>query len=233
LLSDFVTIYVPDVRGLIRYLERTRVCDLGIREITLMLLDFGACRITITTARSSLCSPRTRRCGKRSRRSEDNSALAGRVGQLTRKVAELEIRLGKSSQNSSLPPSSDTLGKRAEATATVPSGAPKTSEGAGKKASGAENKLVRPVGTCRPVTKVVIHEPEQCSSCGDDLSGASEEGFERRQMFDAPQPTLIYTEHRTVRRRCHCGKATTGGFPPGPRRRRVTARTWAQPRSTC
>ena len=33
-------------------------------------------------------------------------------------------------------------------------------------------------------------------------------------MFDAPQPTLICTEHRAIRRRCHCGKVTTGGFPP-------------------
>ncbi len=60
----------PRSAAWVRHLEHTRACDLGIREITLMLLDFGTCRMTIGTARSSRCSPRTRCCGKRSRRSE-------------------------------------------------------------------------------------------------------------------------------------------------------------------
>ena len=148
---------------------------------------------------------------------EDNSALAGQVGRLTPKVAELETRLGKSSQNSSLPPSSDAPGKRAEATKTR---AERRAEAkrARRQEGRRRGKQVGAPGRNLPPSddpdEVVIHEPEQCSSCGDDLSGASEEGFERRQVFDAPQPTLICTEHRAVRRRCHCGKVTTGGFPP-------------------
>ncbi len=148
---------------------------------------------------------------------EDNGALAGQVGRLTRKVAELETRLGKSSRNSSLPPSSDAPGKRAEATKTR---AERHAEAkrARRQEGRRRGKQVGAPGRNLPLSddpdEVVIHEPEQCSSCGDDLFGASEEGFERRQVFDAPQPTLICTEHRAMRRRCHCGKVTTGGFPP-------------------
>ena len=132
---------------------------------------------------------------------EDNGALAGQVGRLTPKVAELETRLGKSSQNSSLPPSSDAPGKRAEATKTR---AERRAEAkrARRQEGRRRGKQVGAPGRNLPPSddpdEVVIHEPEQCSSCGDDLSGASEEGFERRQVFDAPQPTLICTEHRAV-----------------------------------
>lgn len=139
---------------------------------------------------------------------EDNSALAGQVGRLTPKVAELETRLGKSSQNSSLPPSSDAPGKRAEATKTraerrVEAKRARRQEGRRRgKQVGAPGRNLPPSDD---PDEVVIHEPEQYSSCGDDLSGASEEGFERRQVFDAPQPTLICTEHR----RC-AGGATAG-----------------------
>ena len=80
---------------------------------------------------------------------EDNGALAGQVGRLTRKVVELETRLGKSSHNSSLPPSSTRQENGPKRPRPVPSGTPKKNERAGKKAAGAESKLVLPVGTCR------------------------------------------------------------------------------------
>jgi transposase len=33
-------------------------------------------------------------------------------------------------------------------------------------------------------------------------------------VFDVPDPKLICTEHRSVRRRCRCGTVMAGGFPP-------------------
>jgi transposase len=132
-------------------------------------------------------------------------------------VAELDRRLGKSSRNSSLPPSSDSPGNRAEATKTR---AERRAEE--KRARKAEvrrrGKQVGAPGRNLPASddpdEVVTHEPEQCASCGDDLSGAADEGFESRQVLDAPDPKLICTEHQAVRKGCHCGKVTTGGFPP-------------------
>ena len=61
--------------------------------------------------------------------------------------------------------------------------------------------------------KVVLHEPTSCSSCGEDLGAAGEEGFERRQVFDTPDPIIVSTEHRSVRKRCTCGKLNAGTFP--------------------
>ncbi len=96
-------------------------------------------------------------------------------------------------------PGSDTSGKRAEATKTR---AERRAEAkrARRQEGRRRGKQVGAPGRNLPPSddpdEVVIHEPEQCSSCGHDLSGASEEGFERRQVFDAPQPTLICTKHR-------------------------------------
>ena len=148
---------------------------------------------------------------------EENDALKAQIEEQGLKIAELEKRLGKSAQNSSLPPSSDSPGKRAEATKTRAER--RAEEKRVRKAQvRRRGKQVGAPGQNLPASddpdEVVIHEPEQCSSCGDDLSGASEEGFESRQVFDAPDPQLICTEHRAVRRRCRCGVVTTGGFPP-------------------
>ncbi|MHB1713016.1 MAG: DUF6444 domain-containing protein [Acidimicrobiales bacterium] len=46
------------------------------------------------------------------------ASQAGEIGQLTRKVTELELRLNQGSKNSSFPPSSDKPKERAEATKT-------------------------------------------------------------------------------------------------------------------
>jgi transposase len=61
--------------------------------------------------------------------------------------------------------------------------------------------------------KIVPHVPTSCSSCGEDLSAADEEGFERRQVFDTPDPIILSTEHRSIRKRCRCGKLNAGTFP--------------------
>jgi len=55
-------------------------------------------------------------------------------------------------------------------------------------------------------------------SCGEDLGDVPVEGVERCQAFDMPDPVSITTEHRSVRRRCSCGKLSpgirsTGGCP--------------------
>src|SRR5664279_1209451 len=61
--------------------------------------------------------------------------------------------------------------------------------------------------------ETVDHEPSCCVSCGEDLGDAPVEGIERRQVFDTPDPIIITTEHRSVRRRCPCGTLNRGVFP--------------------
>jgi hypothetical protein len=101
---------------------------------------------------------------------EDNGGLAGQVERLTRKVAELKSHLGKSSLNSSLLSSSDAPGKRAEATKTR---AERRAEAkrARRQQGSRRGKQVGAPGRNLPPNddpdEVVIHEPKQCSSCGD------------------------------------------------------------------
>lgn len=147
----------------------------------------------------------------------EKTALREENERLARKIAELEARLSKSSQNSSMPPSLDSPGKRAEATKIR---AERRAEQ--KRERQAEvrrrGKQVGAPGQNLPVrenpAEIVTHEPGQCSSCEEDLSGAADEGFEARQVFDVPDPKLICTEHRLVRRRCRCETVMAGGFPP-------------------
>ncbi|MGH9029274.1 MAG: IS66 family transposase [Acidimicrobiales bacterium] len=143
----------------------------------------------------------------------ENKELRLQVETLTAKVAELEARLGQSSKNSSLPPSQDTPKSRAE----------RRAEARKKQKEGPRRRGKQPGAPGANLAmrdepdEVVIHEPGQCASCGEDLSDAPEENVERRQVFDTPEPRIICTEHRSVRRRCACGTVGVGTFPPEAR----------------
>jgi transposase len=132
-------------------------------------------------------------------------------------VDELTRRLDKGSKNSSLPPSADSPGHQAEATKTR---AERRAEAKATRRDEVERNRGKQPGapgqnlSMRTVpNETVNHEPGSCISCGEDLAGASVEGFERRQVFDTPDPIIIATEHRSVRRRCSCGKLNKGVFP--------------------
>ena len=125
-------------------------------------------------------------------------ALAGRV-------AELEARLGKNSQNSSKPPSSDGLAKPAPKSLRRASG-----RKPGKQHGGQGSRL-QP----RDVPdEVRVHAPNDCRGCGADLADAPVVGTEVRQVFDLPVIELIAIEHRAQRRECACGVVTRAPFPP-------------------
>jgi transposase len=146
-----------------------------------------------------------------------NASQAEQIERLTRRVAELEQLVNRSSKSSSMPPSSDSPKDRAEATKTrsdrrAAAKAARKDEVARRrgKQPGApgKNLAVRP-----DPDEIVDHEPEMCGSCGEDLAGAVIEGVERRQVNDTPRPVLVCTEHRAVTRRCRCGALTKGVFP--------------------
>lgn len=121
----------------------------------------------------------------------EKTALREENERRARKIAELEARLSKSLQNSSMPPSSDSPGKRAEATKIR---AERRAEQ--KRERQAEvrrrGKQVGTPGQNLPVREnrdeIATHEPGQCSSCGEDLSGAADEGFEAPQGVRRPGP---------------------------------------------
>lgn len=148
---------------------------------------------------------------------QENEALRCEVETLSAKMAELEARLGRSSMNSSLPPSSDSSRSRAERRAAQHE-ATKSKRADAKRARGKQPgspgaTLMRRTDP----TEVVVHEPECCSSCGKDLTDAPAEASAARQVYDTPDPVLLCTERRSVKKRCSCGAVSAGGFPPEAR----------------
>ncbi len=147
----------------------------------------------------------------------ENAALASEVERLTRTVAELTRRLDKGSTNSSMPPSTDSPKQRAEATRTRADRRAEAKEQRKDEVTRRRGKQPGAPGqnlAMRPdPDEIVDHEPTNCESCGDDLATAPIEGFERRQVFDTPCPIVISTEHRSIRKRCTCGKLNAGTFP--------------------
>jgi len=63
--------------------------------------------------------------------------------------------------------------------------------------------------------EVVLYEPHSCGVCGFSLVDASLVQTETRQVADLPSMRLVWTEHRSRRRRCSCGHVTAGVFPQG------------------
>ena len=139
---------------------------------------------------------------------ERDAALADRdrlIVELSTRVTQLEARLGKNSQNSSKPPSSDPFVKPPPRSLRRPSGR-KPGKGAGEAGFRLEP---------RPdPDEVVVHVPGACRGCGGDLSDAPVVGEQARQVFDLPPIELVAIEHRAQQRTCGCGTVTTAAFPP-------------------
>ena len=142
----------------------------------------------------ALLDERDRALGERDR------LIAG----LSTRIDELEARLGKNSQNSSKPPSSDGLAKPPPRSLRGKSG-----RRPGKQPGDPGFRL-----QARPdPDEIRVHAPGVCRSCGADLSGAPVIGEEHRQVFDLPRIELVTIEHRGQRRACRCGAVTTAAFP--------------------
>lgn len=123
-----------------------------------------------------------------------------------KRIAELERRLNRNSQNSSVPPSQDPPDapqrKRPD-----PSG---RSQGAQPGHQGKGRKLL----PAEAVDRVVDHRPRRCD-CGHRFEEGDEVGSPaRHQITDLPKIAVEVTEHRLHRSRCPgCGKATRAELP--------------------
>lgn len=120
------------------------------------------------------------------------------------RVAELEARLGKNSQNSSKPPSSDGFVKPPPRSLRRRSG-----RKPGKQA-GEQGMRLEPVAD---PDRVITHVPDACGRCGRDLAGAPVVADRVRQVFDLPPIRLQVSEHRVQERQCSCGSLTVAPFP--------------------
>lgn len=124
--------------------------------------------------------------------------------ELGRRISLLEARLGKNSQNSSKPPSSDAFVKPPPRSLRRKSGR-KPGKGQGDAGFRLEPRS--------DPDEVRVHAPQICRGCGSGLHDAPVVGEQRRQVFDLPPIELEVIEHRAQRRVCGCGVATTAAFP--------------------
>jgi transposase len=141
------------------------------------------------------------------RMDEQIQQLTARVAKQDERIAELERRLNRNSQNSSVPPSQDPPGAP-ERKRPDPSG---RSQGAQPGHKGKGRKLL----PAEAVDRVIDHWPKRCA-CGHCFAEADEEAGEpaRHQVTELPEIAVAVTEHRLHRRHCPgCGKATRAELP--------------------
>lgn len=140
---------------------------------------------------------------------------------LLAKIAELEARLGKTPENSSLPPSSlhphakPQRGKKK----------PKRKRG-GQKGHKKHERALVPLEQCDAVESL---KPSQCRRCGDELSGEDAQPL-RHQVWELPEIKPHITEYQQHRLTCPCCNTTTcaplpEGVPRGQSGPRLVAFT--------
>ena len=125
------------------------------------------------------------------------------LAQIRERVAELELRLGQNSSNSSKPPSSD--GPHVKpAPPRVPSG----------KRRGGQPGHARHERTRREPTRVIDVRPCTCGRCGWGLEGDDPDPA-WRQVVELPPARPEVTEYRMHTLTCPgCGTATPAEAPP-------------------
>lgn len=122
------------------------------------------------------------------------------------KKENAELRHGKNSGNSHLPPSSDirtqiknmSLRKRS-----------------GNKPGGQDGHEGSTLKMIANPDQVIVHTTNECEECGRDLTFIQGELADRRQVVDIPPITPVYIEHQIVNKKCSCGHVNCGNFPVG------------------
>ena len=128
------------------------------------------------------------------------------IAEQAARIAELERQVGRSSRNSSLPPSREGLDKPPPRSTRTKSG-----RKAGKQPGSAGTTLAQ---VDHP-TKTVKHYRAACGRCAAALDSAVVVGEpERRQVFDVPEPVVEVTEHQMFSLCCAgCGALTRAPAP--------------------
>jgi len=131
---------------------------------------------------------------------------AEQIRVLTKRVAELEAKLGKNPTNSSKPPST-----------THPHAKPAPTQAKSKRQRGGQpghDKHQRPLLASEQCQEVVACLPTTCRRCGKALVGTDPEPL-RHQVWELPEIKPSVTEYQQHRLVCSCGCSTCGPLPPG------------------
>jgi transposase len=133
--------------------------------------------------------------------------MAETIARLERRVTELESRVNKTPQNSSLPPS--TQHPHAKPTPQRQS--------SGKKTGGQPGhpKHERPLVSTEQCQSVIPLKPKTCRRCGEALTGSDPEPL-RHQVWEIPEIKPLVTEYQRHRLVCPCCRTSTcAELPPG------------------
>jgi len=130
-----------------------------------------------------------------------------RIDALETKLTKLEARLGKTPENSSLPPSSQ-----------HPHAKPKPRrKPSGRKRGGQKGhpKHERTLVPPEDVTETITLKPPHCRRCGKAISGDDPQP-RRHQVFELPEIKPVVTEYQQHRLTCPCcHTSTTAPLPDG------------------
>jgi transposase len=133
--------------------------------------------------------------------------LLAHIAAQDRRIAELEARLNKSPQNSSLPPSS----QHPHAKSAPPRAKSKKNRG-GQPGHVKHERPLLPADQCDEVHRL---KPIQCRRCGTQLTGCDAEPW-RHQVWELPEIRPHVTEYQRHRLTCRgCGETTCAELPPG------------------
>ena len=139
---------------------------------------------------------------EKTRLKAEKTELRAENVRLKARIMALEHRLGKTSRNSSKPPSSDGLAK--------------AKPGQRKRSSGGQlGHKGHTLEHSSAVDIIVDHRPRTCQGCGGSLSPIKGEVRTVRQVQDVPvRRPLEITDHRAWACCCdRCGANTVGSFP--------------------
>jgi transposase len=136
------------------------------------------------------------------------AAQAERIAALEAEVEELKRLLGRSSKNSSLPPSRDSREAREQRS---------KKRSSGKKQGGQPGHEGRHRKMVADPDHVVEHWPQACQGCGGrlDHDGQALVGDPVSHQVSEIVTRVEVTEHRRMRVRCDCGACTLAGLPDG------------------
>jgi len=130
----------------------------------------------------------------------ENEQLCTQLTALASELSHLRERIGRSSRNSSKPPSSDGPGFKP----------PERRKGSGRKRGGqpghpGSGPELLPI---ERVDQVVEHHPDACRRCGTLLAGEDSDPL-RHQVIEIPPITPLLIEHRLHRLICPCCSTST------------------------
>jgi transposase len=135
------------------------------------------------------------------------AAQAARIDELVGRVQELERQAGRSSRNSSLPPSGDSPDARKQ----------RPKKPSGRRQGGQPGHPGQHREMVAGPDSFVEHWPAVCGGCGTPIGGRDQicDGEPVRHQVSEIVVRTEVTEHRRMRVRCQCGRCTLADLPAG------------------